>query len=83
MCTCLVAKNVQIKKNLYKCKRMLNYCGIIKFLGANIRRLFKFYRFVGTYFCVFSYTYKQKYDLLTFIYEFVEDERNQRIKKKN
>lgn len=51
----------------------MNHCGIIKFVGANFRGLPKFYRFVGTYFREFSYAYKQKYDLFTFIYEFVED----------
>lgn len=38
------------------------YCGIIKIRGANFRELLTFYRFVGTLFRVFSYTYKRKYD---------------------
>lgn len=49
-------------------------CGIIKFVGANFRGLLKFYRFVGTYFRVIFYYYKRKYDLFTFIYEFVGDD---------
>lgn len=74
MCTCLGANSVYIKTMFYICKRVMNSCGIIKFVGANFRGLLKFYRFVGTYFRVISYSYKRKYDLFTFTYELVEDD---------
>lgn len=73
MCTRLVAKNVHIKKKYINVKEWWTTVESLNSLEPIFRGLLKFYRFVGTYFREFSYAYKQKYDLFTFLYEFVED----------
>lgn len=42
-------------------------------MGTNFCELLIFYKFVGTYFCVFTHTNKGKYDFETLVYKFIGD----------